>query len=261
MDYLLVFGVAGLVLLSAMTGLWLLSLYLLDSGIVDTFWGIGFILVSWIYYLGTPDGYLPRKLLICTLVLIWGLRLSIHIYLRNRGKGEDFRYRAWRSTAGKSWWWRSYFKVFLLQGGLLWVISTPLLASQTSNIPERLTWLDAAGVLGWVVGFAFETMGDYQLSRFKANPNNQGKVLTNGLWRYTRHPNYFGDAMQWWGYFLIAAAAGGYWTILSPLIMTYLLRRVSGVTLLEKTMALSKPGYHEYMQTTSAFIPIPPRKK
>jgi steroid 5-alpha reductase family enzyme len=188
------------------------------------------------------------------------LRLSLYILWRNWGKPEDFRYQKWRQEAGGRWWWQSFFQVFLLQGLLLWIISTPLLAAQTSLTPERLTFLDILGVALWAIGFFFEAAGDLQLARFKANAANKGKVMDRGVWRYTRHPNYFGDAAQWWGYFLIATAAGGWWTILSPILMTTLLMRVSGATLLEKTME-TRPGYKEYAESTSAFIPWFPRRK
>jgi steroid 5-alpha reductase family enzyme len=151
--------------------------------------------------------------------------------------------------------------VFLLQGVLMWIISAPLLAAQVSASPARLVWLDFVGLIAWVIGFFFEAVGDWQLVRFKANPENKGKLLKTGLWRYTRHPNYFGDALQWWGFYLIAAAAGGIWSIFSPILMTLLLRNVSGVTMLESTLKDSKPGYREYVETTNAFIPWFPREK
>lgn len=249
----------GAAILGLMTTLWLVSLYLKDASIVDIFWGAGFVLSAWVYYALGPDGYPARKLLAALLVTVWGLRLSIYIYQRNHGKGEDFRYREWRQQGGTSWWWQSLFKVFLLQGFLMWIISAPLLVSQSGAAPANLTILDGLGVLAWLVGFYFETMGDAQLARFKADPTNKGKLLNTGVWRYTRHPNYFGDAAQWWGFYLLAAAAGGWWTVFSPLLMTFLLVRVSGAALLEKSMAARKPGYKEYMETTSAFIPWFPK--
>jgi steroid 5-alpha reductase family enzyme len=199
--------------------------------------------------------------LIVLITTIWGLRLTIHIFIRNWGHGEDFRYQKWRQEAGSKWWWQSFFKVFLLQGGLMWIISVPLLAAQISPTPARLVWLDYVGLAAWVTGFIFEAGGDWQLVRFKANPENKGKLLKTGLWRYTRHPNYFGDALQWWAYYLFAAAAGGFWSIFSPVLMTLLLRNVSGVAMLESTLKDSKPGYKEYVETTNAFIPWFPREK
>ncbi len=250
----------GAAIFGLMLMLWLFSLALRNSSIVDIFWGTGFVIVAWAAFLLTPDGFLPRKLLLAALVTIWGLRLSIHILRRNWGKPEDFRYAKWREESGRSWWWHSFFKVFLLQGILLWIISAPLIAVQLSPTPQRLGPLDALGVLVWAFGFYFEAAGDAQLERFKSDPANKGKLLTTGVWRYTRHPNYFGDAAQWWGYFLIAASAGAWWTIFSPVLMTLLLVRVSGVALLEKTLIKTKPGYREYAETTSAFVPWFPRR-
>lgn len=255
-----IYANAALVILGLMIALWLISLLLKDSSIVDIFWGTGFVITAWFYFFLTPDGFVARKWLIVILTTIWGLRLSIHILLRNWGHGEDYRYQQWRQEAGSNWWWRSFFKVFLLQGALMWIISAPLLAAQSNPNPARLIWLDYLGAILWGIGFFFEAVGDWQLVRFRANPDNKGKLLNTGLWRYTRHPNYFGDAAQWWGFYLIAAAAGGYWTIFSPIIMTLLLRRVSGVTMLEKSLKESKPGYKEYVETTNTFIPWFPHK-
>jgi len=260
MTFLEVYGIGLAVTLTLMTLLWLLSLRLKNSSIVDIFWGSGFVISSWVYFALTPDGFLPRKLLINLLVTIWGLRLSIHILVRNWGKSEDFRYQKWRMEAGGKWWWLSFFRVFLLQGILLWIISSPLLAAQYAGQPDRLTAFDFIGLLLWGIGFFFEAAGDFQLSRFRSRKENKGRVLDRGVWRYTRHPNYFGDATQWWGYFLIACAAGGWWTVFSPAMMTFFLLRVSGVALLEKSLE-TRPGYKEYLVNTSAFIPWFPRKK
>jgi steroid 5-alpha reductase family enzyme len=260
MSFLSAYGIALLIILGCMMVLWLISLRLQNSSIVDIFWGTGFVIATWLYFALTPDGFPLRKVLIGILVTVWGLRLSIHILTRNWGKAEDFRYQKWRREAGPRWWWQSYFQVFLLQGLLLWIISAPLLAAQSSSLPDRWTFFDLAGLVLWAVGFFFESAGDLQLARFKADPTHKGKVLDSGVWRYTRHPNYFGDSAQWWGYFLIAAGAGGWWTVFSPVIMTLLLLRVSGVALLEKTLE-TRPGYREYVERTSAFIPWFPKKK
>lgn len=244
--------------LGLMTVLWLVSLALRNSSIVDIFWGAGFVVLGWFYFLLAPQDLPARKLLSAVLVTVWGLRLSLYIFTRNRGKGEDFRYVAMRQAAGAGWWWQSYFKVFVLQGVLMWLISAPLLAAQI-GAPPRLTILDSLGVLVWAIGFFFEAAGDWQLARFKADPANKGRVMNRGVWRYTRHPNYFGDAAQWWGFFLIALAAGGWMTVFSPILMTFLLVRVSGKALLEKSMA-QRPGYQEYIGSTSGFVPWFPRQ-
>jgi len=259
MSFLQVYGIAALCILGVMTLLWIVSLALRNSSIVDIFWGTGFVIANWVYFALTPDGWMARKLLISVLVTLWGLRLSLYILWRNWGKPEDFRYQKWRQEHGQKWWWRSFFQVFVTQGILLVMISAPLLAAQLFAKPG-LTLLDWLAIPVWAIGFFFEAMGDWQLARFKANPANKGKVMNQGVWRFTRHPNYFGDAAQWWGYYLIALAAGGWWTIFSPIIMTTLLVRVSGVALLEKTVD-QRPGYKEYIETTSAFVPWLPRRK
>ncbi len=252
---------AGFFLLTAVTLLWLLSLILRDASIVDVFWGLGFVLVYWIGFIlvhsgtSTSQPVPARHLLVGFLVTIWGLRLSVHILLRNWSRGEDFRYARWRDEAGQAWWWRSYFKVFLLQGIILWLVSWPLLAVLASQSSRSLGLIDLLAVLVWGTGFFFEAVGDYQLRRFKKDPSNKGQLLTSGLWRYTRHPNYFGDAVVWWGFYLFAAASGAWWTIFSPLIMIFLLRRVSGVAMLESTLGETKPGYATYIARTNAFLP------
>lgn len=260
MNWLEIWLWVGLVVLGYMTLIWLVSLALKNSSIVDIFWGAGFVVAGWVYFALTPDGFLPRKALTMILVTVWGLRLSLYILWRNWGKPEDFRYQKWRDEAGSKWWWFSFFKVFFLQGVLLWIISIPLLLAQISPQPAGLGVIEILALAVWVFGFFFEAMGDWQLARFKLNPANKGKVLNRGVWRYTRHPNYFGDAAQWWGYYLLALAAGGWWSIFSPIMMTLLLLQVSGVAMLEKTLKDTKPQYREYIETTSAFIPWLPRK-
>jgi len=260
MSFLQIAGFALAIIMGLMVLLWLISLALKNSSIVDIFWGTGFVIINWIYFGLISDGYLPRKLLICFLVTIWGLRLTLHILIRNWGKPEDFRYQKWRREAGGKWWWQSLLRVFLLQGLLMWIISVPLLAGQLGAQPDHLTVVDFLGIALWAIGFYFESAGDLQLARFKSDPANKGKVMDKGVWRLSRHPNYFGDAAQWWGYYLIAASAGGWWSIFSPILMTLFLLRVSGVALLEKTLE-TRPGYREYRERTSAFIPWLQRKK
>ncbi len=245
---------------SAMLLLWVVSLILKDASIVDSFWGIGFVIVAWTSYVLT-DGYPLRKLILCSLVTIWGVRLGTHIFIRNHGKGEDYRYQAMRRHHGEKFWIVSLFTVFLFQGLLLWFISMPLQIAQVSPLPNHLTLFDYLGVGLWAIGFAFEAIGDWQLKRFKADVANKGKVMDRGLWRYTRHPNYFGDATLWWGYFLIACAVpNGWMTVLSPLTMTFFLMNVSGVSLLEKSLKKTKPAYADYIARTSSFFPLPPRR-
>ena len=261
MIFIQVYGIGALAILGLMTVLWIISLILRNSSIVDIFWGPGFVMANWVYFALTPGGYPVRKWLIAAIVTIWGLRLGSYILWRNHGKGEDFRYRQLREKSPAKWWWQSFFIVFLLQAAWMWIISAPLLAAQISAAPDHLTTLDILGLLLWSVGFFFEAVGDLQLARFKADPANRGKVLDRGVWRYTRHPNYFGDATQWGAFWLVAAAAGGWWTVFSPVIFTALLLRVTGVLRLEKSLVERKPQYREYIETTSAFVPWFPRRR
>jgi steroid 5-alpha reductase family enzyme len=195
------------------------------------------------------------------MVSIWGIRLSGYLAWRNIGKGEDFRYREFRRKYGENrYWWISFFQTFLLQGLLMWIISLPLLGAQYHSHDGSLGILDFIGITVWLTGFIFETGGDLQLARFRSDPENKGKVLDTGFWRYTRHPNYFGDTAVWWGYGLICLSAGSYLPVIGSLIMTGLIIRVSGVSLLEKSLVEKKPQYKEYIERTSAFLPWFPKK-
>lgn len=187
MPFLSAWLTAGIIILVLMTLLWLLSLYLKNSSIVDIFWGTGFFLSYWMAVWSIGENLSMRAILLGALTTIWGLRLSVYIFLRNHGQPEDFRYAAWRKEAGSAWWWRSFFKVFLLQGVILWIVATPLFITQAGD-DTPLNLLDLVGALVWLIGFVFEAGGDWQLSRFKANPANKGKLLTSGLWSLTRHP-------------------------------------------------------------------------
>jgi len=256
---ILAFNLGAIVVL--MTGVWLMSLVKRDASIVDVFWGLGFMLVAWLTFVKS-DGYLGRKLLLTLLTTIWGLRLAVHIFIRNWRHGEDRRYQAWRAQHGERFWWVSFFTVFGRQAVLLWVISIVLQTGQISPVPYRFVWLDGLGALIWAVGFGFETLADWQLARFKADPANVGKVMNRGLWAYSRHPNYFGECLVWWGLFLITLATpGGAWAIISPIVITFLLLKVSGVTLLEKSMLDTRPEYLDYMKTTSGFFPWFPKRE
>ena len=238
---------------------WLLSIQCRDASLVDLAWGAGFAIISWMTVLQiTSVG--PRGLLLLTLATVWGLRLSVYLVYRNWGHQEDYRYRVMREARGENFWWISLVTVFMLQGVLVWFISWPLqfgISTRTGVIGP----VDLAGLGLWIVGFTFETLGDFQLARFKARPENKGRVLTTGLWRYTRHPNYFGDFCVWWGFYLIAAAGGAWWTIGSPLLMSVFLMFVSGVKLLESSIVDRRPEYAQYINRTNAFFPGPPRSK
>jgi steroid 5-alpha reductase family enzyme len=246
-------------ILAVVSLVWILSVRLRDASIVDVCWGLGFVLLAWLYGLSSPT-LTPRSWLVITLTTLWGARLAVHILRRNHGKGEDPRYQAMRASHGASFWWRSLFTVFWLQGAILWFVALPLLVAVRAPQPSDVTIVDGLGILLFAVGFGFEVVGDYQLARFRTEPANRGKVLDSGLWRYTRHPNYFGDATLWWGLYVIAASTPGGWvTVLSPVLMTLLLLRVSGVALLERGLTASKPGYRAYIASTPAFFPWFPR--
>jgi steroid 5-alpha reductase family enzyme len=239
--------------------LWGLSLWRRDASLVDIAWGPGFAGIACVGF-ALGDGPLARRALVLALALAWGLRLGLYLAWRNYGKGEDFRYRAMRAYWGARFPLLSLFTVFGLQAVLMWWISLPLQVAQAAAEPETLGALEWAGAAVWLIGMTFESVGDAQLARFKADPANAGRVLDTGLWRYTRHPNYFGDCLVWWGFFAIASAVpGGAYTLASPLLMTILLRRVSGVTLLERSLLKRRAGYADYVARTNAFVPGPPR--
>ena len=246
-----------IVTMAMLTGLWVLSVRLRDASIVDPFWGAGFVIVAAVA-LGLNQPPASRKLLLTCLTSVWGLRLSLHLLWRNWGHGEDRRYQAMRMHHGRKFWWTSLFTVFWLQAAILWFVSLPIQVAVAMQ-PSPLSWLDALGLAVFSLGLVFESVGDWQLTQFKRDPANRGRVMDRGLWRYTRHPNYFGDACVWWGIYLIAAAGGAWWTILSPIVMTTLLLKVSGVSLLEKTITDRRPEYAFYQDRTNAFIPGPSR--
>jgi steroid 5-alpha reductase family enzyme len=246
------------VVLAFGTLLWLLSLRLRDASIADIFWGPFFLLQAVMYAALRPDGFDGRQLLVLGVVAIWAIRLATHIASRHAGRDEDDRYARWRRQHGDAWPLRSLLQVFWLQGGLAWIIGAPLLVAMSAT--DGWTPLDVVGAGVWAIGFAFEAIGDYQLTAFTRDPANRGRTMTRGLWSWTRHPNYFGDAMQWWGLWLLAVGVGGWWTVFAPILMTVLLVRVSGVGLLEQTIVDRRPDYADYMRRTSAFVPLPPRR-
>jgi len=252
---------SALIILILVTLLWILSVFIKDVSIVDLFWGTGFAVVNAWYFFNTGDFYL-RNIILFALVSVWGLRLTIYLSIRNIGKGEDYRYQQFRKDYGpERYWWFSYFQVFLLQGSLIMIVSLPLLAGNFATNSNDLNVLDYIAIVFWIIGFTFEAGGDYQMAKFKSKAENKGKVMNTGFWKYTRHPNYFGDFAVWWSYALFCVAAGKYWYIIGSVIMTILLLKVSGVSLLERSLKDKKPGYQDYIKRTSAFIPWPPKKK
>lgn len=248
----------GLIALAMTSLVWLASLRPRDASLIDRFWGPGFVLLAWSWS-GLMGAGHPRALLVAALVSVWGLRLGWHITRRNRGHGEDPRYAAMRARAPATFAWTSLVTVFALQALLLTLVAAPLHAVMRPEAPHALVPLDVLALALWALGFAFETVGDAQLARFKRDPANRGRIMDRGLWAWTRHPNYFGDACLWLGFGVFALSTPWGWiTLAGPLLMTVLLRRVSGVTLLESAMS-TRPGYAEYVARTSAFLPRPPR--
>lgn len=237
-------------------GAWLMSLIKQDVSIVDSLWSLFFLGMVLTYLLLSPS-VVERAYLVLFLVTVWAVRLSVFITLRNWGEPEDRRYQQIRADNQPNFAFKSLYLVFGLQAILAWIISLPLLGSVLGT--SSLGWIDFAAVALWLLGFGFEAIGDQQLASFKANPNSKGEVLDQGLWRYTRHPNYFGEACIWWAYYLFAVAAGAWWTIVAPILMTFLLLRVSGVALLEKDMSERRPAYRDYIRRTNAFFPGPPK--
>ncbi len=253
---------AGLGTVSAMMVLtWIASLLRRDASLVDRVWGLSFVVAAWTYaHWAEPTT--SRTWLTLALVTIWGVRLSGFITWRNWGDGEDKRYQAMREKNPGSFPARSLVTVFLLQAVLAWIISLPLLAATFYSQPAELGWVALFAVVAWGVGLVFEAGGDLHLSRFLADPANRGKVMDRGLWRYTRHPNYFGDTLVWWAFFLLAVPTGAWWSAIGSLAMTFFIVKVSGVALTDRNMASggsSREGYEEYVRRTNAFIPGPRR--
>ncbi|MEY4044438.1 MAG: hypothetical protein RL644_706 [Actinomycetota bacterium] len=250
---------AALAIVTVMLTTWIISVLIKNASIVDITWGFGFVVVAWTVRL-TVEGDTARQNLLVALVTLWGLRLALYLAKRNLGHGEDFRYVLMRRKHGAKFPWVSLYTVFGLQGALMWAVSLPVQLGQADD-GVSVGPVAVIGVVLWVIGFVFETVGDAQLARFKKDPANAGKVMDRGLWSLTRHPNYFGDAVQWWGIGLIAAEAGtAAIGLIGPVVMTELLTRVSGVPMLEHSMAKRRPGYAEYVARTSAFVPRPPKK-
>ncbi|WP_428305074.1 DUF1295 domain-containing protein [Lacipirellula sp.] len=253
---ILLLNLAVLLLLTLF--LWIVSLWKRDASIADQFWGAGFAFVAWLTAC-LVDQISWCDWTILGLVTIWGLRLAGYLTWRKWGEDEDRRYAEMRRQHGERFWWISLLTVFLLQGVLIWFISLPVQATLWSASEVSIQLITAIGIALCVFGISYETAADLQLARFKAAAGNQRKVMDQGLWRFSRHPNYFGDFCVWWGLYLIAASAGAAWSIASPLVMSLLLLRVSGVSLLESTIGDRRPDYDNYKRTTNAFFPWRPK--
>lgn len=239
-------------LFSLMTCVWLFSVMIKDASIVDRVWGIAFIVQAVTLAMLFPSDHSKLLAILCCL---WGLRLSVYIHFRNRNKPEDFRYQAMRERHGRNFWWYSLFSVFWLQGVISLTIAAPFYSVALST-PVPLGVFSCLGLGVWVIGFYFEAMADWQLSRFKKDPANHGKIMQQGVWRQSRHPNYFGDACQFWGLYIIASETEyGLYSFFGPAFLTFLLLKVSGVALLESSLSSKKPGYDTYVASTPAFVP------
>jgi len=248
-----------LVSLAAVTSsfslLWPVSVVLQNASIVDTFWSLGFLtqVAIYHYHKDSEEGFFPRKLLVLNLNALWAIRLSLYLAWRNHGLGEDWRYVQIRRGIGPKFWLLSLVYIFLFQSVLNYIIGVPLYYSQTAKSSWTVT--DLIGLIVFCFGFIFETVADFQLASFKANPDNKGKLLRSGLWALSRHPNYFGESAVWWGLYLLSCADGAWYSGFSPAIMTYLLLKVSGVPFLEKSFKKTKPNFENYVKTTNAFVP------
>jgi steroid 5-alpha reductase family enzyme len=247
---------ALLVILAVAALSWLVSVVKKDVSFVDSLWSLFFLIAALVFAFDAPSLGVKGQL-VFALVAIWALRLSVYITARNWGEPEDYRYQTIRANNEPGFTFKSLYLVFGLQGVLAWFIALPLLPAITVEAP--VTLIDIFAVVLWTVGFVFEAGGDYQLARFKSRKDSAGKVLDSGLWRYTRHPNYFGEFCMWWAFYLFAVTSGGWWSIVSPLLMSFLLLKVSGVAMLEKTISSRRPQYKEYVRRTNTFFPGPRR--
>ncbi len=252
------YSLALYTILAVGIGAWVYSVLRENVSVVDSLWSLFFLLAAMVFAASAP-ALSDRGVIVLVLVAIWALRLSLYITSRNFGEEEDYRYRSIRSNNEPGFALKSLYIVFGLQGVLAWLVALPLLPAITADVPLGL--LDVMALSLWLVGFVFEAGGDYQLSRFRKDPQNAGRVLDTGFWRFTRHPNYFGDFCIWWAYYLFAVSAGGWWSVASPILMSLLLLKVSGVAMLERTISERRPKYLEYIETTNAFFPGPGRKR
>lgn len=248
--------IAAAAVLALVVATWGVSVAKGDVSIVDSLWSL-LISTAAFAYAAAVSQTGPRTVWALALLGAWALRLSVYITSRNWGEPEDHRYQEIRARNQPNFGFKSLYLIFILQGVLAWIVALPLMAAVASSRP--MGWLDIVGAVLVIFGTGFEAVGDWQLSRFKADAANKGKVMDQGLWRYTRHPNYFGEFCAWWGFYLIALSAGGWWSILSPAFMTFTLLKVSGVALLEKSLTERRPAYRDYIARTNAFFPGPPR--
>ncbi len=251
--------IAAITIAVVMVTTWIISLIIKNASIVDIVWGAGFAVTSWVLA-ATVDGDSGRQTLLAVMVGLWGMRLALYLAKRNLGHGEDWRYKAMRKKKGKNFGIISLVTVFGLQGALMWTVSLPVIIGNADDSPG-VGPIAVMGILLWIVGLTFEAMGDYQLAKFKKDPANATKVMDKGLWSLTRHPNYFGDALLWWGIGIVGAETGtGIFGFIGPVVMTFFLLKISGVPMLERSLSRRREGYADYVARTSGFIPRPPKK-
>ncbi|HCU98146.1 MAG TPA: hypothetical protein DGM69_02240 [Chloroflexi bacterium] len=253
MELLTTWTSTALPLTISITALWFYSLLIKNSSIIDLYWGCGFAVTYWYTYLSSATTSSPKSILLGLIITVWALRLTIYLYIRMRGKGEDPRYIKFRNSNPTNYWWRSLITVFMLQATLIWILSAPLVITQL--FPGPITLTIVLGALIWLSGFIIETTADIQLYLFKNKPSNQGKILTKGLWSLSRHPNYLGDVIQWWGFWLVALTPEMWWFIYSPVLMSIIIIKFSGIPILEKSLARTKASYQQYANNVPAFLP------
>jgi steroid 5-alpha reductase family enzyme len=251
--------IAAITIAVVMVTTWIISILIKNASIVDIVWGAGFAVTSWVLALSI-DGNSSRQMLLAVMVGLWGMRLALYLAKRNLGHGEDWRYKAMRKKKGKNFGLISLVTVFGLQGTLMWVVSLPVILGNADDSPG-VGPVAVMGIMLWAVGLTFEAVGDFQLARFKKDPANATKVMDKGLWSLTRHPNYFGDALLWWGIGIVGAETGsGVFGFIGPVVMTFFLLKISGVPMLERSLSRRREGYADYVARTSGFIPRPPKK-
>ena len=257
MSFLALYAHAAASVLVVVSVLWMASVAVRDASIIDMAWGLLFVLMTWSLFAMHLEVATLKQLVFLFLITAWGMRLAVHLTARNLGEGEDSRYQLWRHHGGETWWLKTYWRIYLFQGGLALVVATPVIA--VFHGPDTFTAVTWLGIIVWTLGLGTEASADIQLTRFRADPENQGKVMTTGLWRYSRHPNYFGDALVWWGLGLYTMSPMTWWSLIGPLAMTVIFLSISN-SVIERGLKKRRPGYEAYVERTSVFVPMPPKK-
>lgn len=252
MGTLELYGYAATTVLTTVMLLWIVSVAIRDASIIDVFWGPLFVAIAWVLFAENLHAVGFKHLVVLFLVTAWGLRLAFHLAARNFGQGEDVRYRLWRAHGGERWWLKSFYRVYLLQAAIALVVATPIVAAfRVTDAPFLINWI---GLPIWLVGFVIEATADVQLTRFRSRPESHGQVMQEGLWSYSRHPNYFGDALQWWGLGVFTFSGDTWWAVIGPLAMTLVFLKISN-EVIERGLAKRRPGYADYVARTNAFFP------